>query len=334
MLDFVERLQCSKAVMCALKGRPQYKKVSKSEADVLIRLLKDSHISQEGLANAIAEVATFGFARADEDALLEAMSNTLLQKSNEVPAAAPENVADGKVKEGKRQNFETFVNFMPASAWQEMKDSGTLSRACEVLVALGLRSPTEHTYRDLAVAYLLASSGAEQARTMSAERRTSFAAVVRRSFATVKKQAAEPPTWELVLEKTPADLKMKRPGVHAAAYNSEPPVAFPFSAVEYEALRTYTRCRKPRGNGLSGSTDVQGAPELMRTVVDMVRMCMGQQQQQLDQPPPNFEIFCSEWSTRVAVAISRKLRRLWGETHRGGRQGGRGRPGGGGAPAS
>ena len=249
-------------VMCALKGRPQYKKVSKSEADVLIRLLKDSDIPQEGLASAIAEVATFGFARADEDALLEAMSNTLLQKSNEVPAAAPEHVADGKVKEGKRQNFETFVNFMPASAWQEMKDSGTLSRACEVLVALGLRSPTEHTFRDIAVAYLLATAGEEQARTMSPVRRTSFAAVVRQSFTTARAHAAEPPTWQMLLERTPADLKIKRPGVYAAAYKSELPVAFPYSAVEYESLRTYTRCRKPRSNGLSGSssTDVQGPP--------------------------------------------------------------------------
>ena len=295
---FLDRVQCATTVLLALKGRSNFKKVSKTEADVLIRMVQTSDLQADTLAKAIAEAWKIGFVSSHEDDYIEVLSNKLVEASSppapsEDPAVAPATApaSAGSGQRLKQQNFESFPNFLPASAWQEMAAEGTVRRACAVLLKLGLRSPTEHTYKGLAVAYLLATEGAEKAREMPPDRRTSYIAIVRGAFGEARSQVMQPSAWQQQLEQTPSALHASRPDVYAATYKSEKHVAFPFGLADYEALRAHTSCRKTRGQGPSArgsaSSDQNGLSSLMASMTEMMKLCMPSQERGL----PGLKIF-------------------------------------------
>ena len=289
MADLFNRLQCSATVLRALQGKAQRDRVSCCEAATIVRMVQSTTIPADDVATAMTRVAKVGFQSKDEDTIIEALSAKFLEHSEAPAPSAP----TGPVILGgwrpKQQNFTSFVHFLPASAWIEIEDSGTMSKAAEVLVALGLRSPTEATLRDLAMAYLMATEGPEAARLMPERRRTSFKSVPRQYLMKAKEKAPAPETWQLVLEESPEALRLRRPGVFASVYSTEEAAPMPISSVDYEWLRTHTLCRSPKvakaGEVLPASSS--SSSDVMAPMMEMLKLVLPQLQS--EKRPPALE---------------------------------------------
>ena len=287
MAELFERLQCVTTVLGALKGKAQGERVGQMEAATLVRMIQSRPISADDLATAMTRVAMVGFQGKDEDTVMEALSAKFLANAEAPPPPAPGGSLTLGASRLKQQDFSSFVSFLTASAWIEIRDSGTMSRAADLLVALGLRSPTEATVRDLAVAYLMANEGPEAARLMPALRRTSFMSVPRKYFHKALVGAPALETWQLVLEESPQALRLRRPGLYANVYSTEDPVPMPFSHVEYEWFRTHTPQRRPKGSRERDYATPSSNSEAFAPLMEVLKMVVPQLQ--ADKKTPSLE---------------------------------------------
>ena len=136
------------------------------------------------------------------------------------------------------QHYESAAHFVPQRVWEKIKE-GTSDDFFELLTKLGLRSPSEATFQAMAIIFMVAGDGEDEALSLSVESKNHVVKAVKKWW---KKYIASPTTapgraleWIAKLTPTSSELLKERPTTYHLAYIEETPSPWPIR---------YLQCRQ------------------------------------------------------------------------------------------
>ena len=171
--EFLAQAGASRSLLNSLRGRPAFALVSRNEKDRLhAMLLRARGMAAAHLAELAEAIKQAEFAKPDDDALLDVISELAIQSSPSI-AIAPTRTA--------LQDWQSLCNDCPASCWESM-GVGKLEDAIDFLLLLGLRNPTESTTKVLVLSILCAPNCIDNAIGATQETKLAVTKTVRTLF--------------------------------------------------------------------------------------------------------------------------------------------------------
>ena len=172
--------------------------LSKIQCRSVLSMLGSSTLSSDDRSALVPLVMSVAFTDADANLLLEAFAN------------------DGDGTGGSRrksQDFTAFVNYFDEARWKRLLDDSTLGEK-EVLViqllrSLGLRLPSELTFKLMASFLLLISETWESASQRTLPDKKALLARTKADWRVGARTVAAPPVWFAKLPESPTDVLAK-----------------------------------------------------------------------------------------------------------------------------
>ena len=212
--------------------------------EAAIRQSKNCSIQDmAGLSQAISSAA---FPPDDKKALMMALAST----SPVSPASA--------TSESARQNSESVSTFLPASVTDRVGTIAFSTSLLQFVFKLGLRRPSEYTYRELALISLVGTDGMDRALQMSSQTRNSMMESMKLLFKRAATNMPPASPYLPTLPATPRDLEILHKDFFDGLYGGDPIKPLEVDSVQYQLLRSGTPCRKER-NGFSKSSASAGS---------------------------------------------------------------------------
>jgi hypothetical protein len=249
------RLAACQSLLGALKGRPNFERVSSSERLKVHSLLLQSRLGTEDLAEVATAVGLARFASCDEQVLVDAIGD----------AATSESVvhAVGTGSRTSQQNFEALVHFLPEGVWSLLKD-GSVEAMVEHLIKIGLRNPSEPTFMTMTLSMLFQSEGLGKVIEMSSDGKLVVLKSIKNLFKSKCKLAVQPVQWVQCLPKSPDSFRTQFSALYASAFKSCVAHASPISELGMEQMRVGAKMRKTKGSVMNlGSLQQPDMPSQM-----------------------------------------------------------------------
>ena len=215
--------------------------------------IQSKSLTLEDMAAITNGVAASKFPQTDKDAILRATVATEVM----TPSAGS----------SKFQNFETILNFLPSSLVNLAGTASFNTGLVHFALRLGLRKPSEVTFKELAILMLIGTEGIEKAVAFSLESRAAMIETCKAWFRKAVAKMPAPAPWVTQLPDSPADLKVSHPDLHEAIYSTDPPAKLSVDHVHLEMMRSSTRCRKMKSRSFASLP--QTAPPGVVTWTDL-----------------------------------------------------------------
>jgi len=194
----------------------------------------------QDMAGLTHAVSSSSFADADKRALMKAVASTRVMS----PSAA---------SESKFQDFESLADFLPTSLQAHLGKPEFSSAVLEFVLKLGLRKPSETTFRELALISLVGGEGMDRAMAMTPATRAGMLESTKMWF---RRAVGRMPEANPYLHKLPAsarDLQMLHPEFFQQVFGEDPVRPLERDAIKMELLRAATRCRREKSGCFSSS---------------------------------------------------------------------------------
>ena len=170
------------------------------------------------------------FPNMDKEALIEALANTMT-------TSAPHQAS-------KFQNWERLWEFMPDDVWQSEGTAEFASKAIAFLLRAGLRSPTEGTFRTMAVGLLLGGEDKDKAKDYDANMRQSALNMVKTWF---RNEVAPYKNIPTVVQDLPQMPQLLRRDQSEQLYGERAaPGKNRLAQVDFQTVLCNTRCRRSK----------------------------------------------------------------------------------------
>ena len=239
------------------------KLVADNEAATILSLLEKTSLSNSEGPDAVAAVLAAGLSEGATSDIVFRLGQKLSESAarpttpGTAAQATPSGPTPGETTPGKAapggtvQNFESCLHFFPASVWQNTRTAGSVEPMVNLCLRLGLRKPSPYTCQVLSCASQLHYKGLETCTAMDRASRTSGVHLVAKM---VKRKAAllpAPSVWLAMLPATPVDFAAKHLDLFREVYGDDAanhPVQAVISLMDFEMLRTQTRCRHQKGS--------------------------------------------------------------------------------------
>ena len=172
--SFKARLDASKAILAATRGRPNADAILANERKELLATLDGMEVSGMSAAQAIQDIKASGLPGEDEEILISRIAE-LLCAPREARITSGGSSRGGCHNQGLVfQDFSTIPNFIPMVVWESCRHTQSGVPILKTAVALGLRRPTEPTKRVIAMTIICATRGVEATQLVDGETRTQF----------------------------------------------------------------------------------------------------------------------------------------------------------------
>ena len=168
------------------------------------------------------------------------------QKSLMRVMAQLSSVSPTKSADSKFQNFEALGNYLPASVVNRRDTPDFTTALLHFVLRLGLRKPSEPTFKELSVLALVGSEGMEKALGFSPETRAGMLESTKLWFRKAAERMPVASPWIALLPQSPKDLQSLHPEHFEALFSADPVKPLDIDPVHLEMLRAGTRCRKPK----------------------------------------------------------------------------------------
>ena len=257
---FLEQCGRTKRLLGQLRDKKVKKLVSDNEAATIRGLLQTTTLSESEAPSAVKALQAAGLGEDHTADLLWTLGQKIAEGGKAQPqvsapaapraGAAPAAPRAGDASTGQPQNYESCVHFFPASVWESTKTSRSVEPMVNFCLTLGLRKPSPYTCQVLSCASQLHYKGVEACTAMDQVARTQEVHLVAKMVK--RKAGALPPPseWLRTLPETPVDFASKYRELFSAVYGSDPahhPVQAVISLMDFEMLRSETRCRHQKG---------------------------------------------------------------------------------------
>ena len=244
----LQKLGACKSLLSALSNRPGYGKASAIEAQRVQALLRASPLGTEDMGKVAEAIQAAGFAESDAAAILDTVADSVSSGGMAQPV--------GKVPRVTTQDYIELQNYLVPSVMARLTEEKAVSDLMDHLLRLGLRNPSEPSFRMIAVLVLFATEGFEQTREMSTETKYAFLQTIKDTFRSRANKVASPVFFVDALPRDPEKFKRDWPSLYAAAFNGSAPMPPPISELESAILKKGFRCRKERGFSASSALEL------------------------------------------------------------------------------
>ena len=231
----INRVNACQSILDALRGRTSFQKVSVAERTRLQAVMLSANMSSLDLGQVAAAVKKVGFDDADESILMDLIGDLAGRGSCTVSAVA------GNAR-CTLQNYEDVLHHLTATIWAQMT-GGDVYAFIDFALRLGLRSPTEGTFRALALAHLFQTEGLDKVLAMQPEAKTALVKSMKSIFRTRAKLVQPPLEWIVVFPRNVEQLRREHGPLWEANFASEHPVVCPISEIGMEQMKQGTRMR-------------------------------------------------------------------------------------------
>jgi hypothetical protein len=209
------RLAAARAVLGGQVGQAGHAQFSKLQALAVIDLVNKAQYTAEELSTLSAIVADVPFAPDDRTAILTAMT---------AAANGVTSLPAGK-RRRSQQNYLGFVNYFTDTDWDQLCDvnlesAAKLTLIIAVVLALGLRCPSEHTIKLLCSFYLVVTEDPVSLLRMDPGAKLSMLIYVKSQFQSAVKRVQDPPAWLERLPDTPMELFRDFPAVYTVRFGT------------------------------------------------------------------------------------------------------------------
>ena len=202
-----------------------------------------------------------------------------------------------RAKRRQLQDFMAIAMYGSRQFWDQMMAESTgkdakLSLLIGLCISLGLRLPSEPTFKLLCSLWMFMSETREQLVNFSKQQKTVLLFHVKSEFIKVKRQSPEPHMWVPVLPLSPAAFQREFHTLYAARFaEGSDPIPAPFDTRAVHELNSTYTCRggsaKTQTNINIGCTS--GSERLLETLLDRVLPAIAKVPQPLityvDRPP-------------------------------------------------
>ena len=202
-----------------------------------------------------------------------------------------------RAKRRQLQDFMAIAMYGSRQFWDRMMAESTgkdekLSLLIGLCISLGLRLPSEPTFKLLCSLWMFMSESREQLMNFSQQQKTVLLFHVKSEFMRAKRQSPEPHMWVSVLPLSPAAFQREFNTLYAARFAAgSDPIPVPFDTRALHELNSTYTCRggsaKKQTNINVGCTS--GSERLLETLLDRVLPAIAKVPQPLityvDRPP-------------------------------------------------
>ena len=181
--------------------------LSKIQCRAVLSMLGSSTLSSDDRSVLVPLVMSAAFTDADATVLLEALAN------------------DGDGPGGSRrksQDFTAFVNYFDEARWKRLLDASTLGEkedlVIQLLRSLGLRLPSELTFKLMASFLLLISETWESASQRTLPDKKALLTRTKAAWRVGARTLAAPPVWFAKLPESPTEVLAKHRDLFTSTY--------------------------------------------------------------------------------------------------------------------
>ena len=208
-----------------------------------------------------------------------------------------------------QQDFSHFLNFICPVRWRKLLDTSVNLYAkkavlVDLLVALGLRCPSEETYKMITTLWIIVGFPAVEVDRLGEEAKKNFLNQVKKDFDRIQRVYKEPLSIDS-LPSSPDQLKASHSALYARAYedNESGPIPCQISLARFNQVHATYQCR---GNmvTLASSSARASEPSSQSMLEMMCRVLTQQQQQQQQRMDPELNI---EFASRRGPKCLRSL---------------------------
>ena len=166
--------------------------------------------------------------------------------------------ADTATAEGRCQNYEACLHFIPQYVWSSMQDADGPEELCKFLVrGLKLFKPSEGTYATISAGLLLASEGpdnVDKALGYTPKAKKQFLKACKGWFKAALAGVPEPSDLLRALPSSSAALQELRPDIYDCAFSHEAPAKIPFRLAHVEIYKSGGWWRMHAGKAATSSS--------------------------------------------------------------------------------
>jgi hypothetical protein len=234
--SLARQIQAASDVIANLGDTDVGRRVAEAQVSNILALVPKCRLHLEDVAKAMAVIGVSSFSVDQQNRMILVVA-ALKVVGGEGPAP------------GKSQNFESFPAFMPTSMDSTIGTQTFGSKLMELLLVLGLRSPSEGTFQMMAIYMLVATEGLEKTLSFTAESRHGMLLTTKAWFRRIVKNMTAPTSIIGRLPHTTEDLRLAHPSLYTDLYQTDPPsqaLARLLDPISLEQLRGTTRMRKPK----------------------------------------------------------------------------------------
>ena len=189
--------------------------------------------SLQDMASLTTAISVSSFPLAHRQALLMVMA--------QLSSLSPASSADSKF-----QKVESLMNYLPTSAVAKAGTPEFSKALLHFSLRLGLRKPSEPTFKELSFLALVGADGVEKALSFSSETRSGMLESTKHWFRKAAERMPAASPWLAVLPHSPRDLQTLHAEHWQQLYSADPLKTLDIEPVQLEMLRAGTRCRKPK----------------------------------------------------------------------------------------
>ena len=231
--DQVSKLSLILTTLKTGADQHMYNSVSAAQRASIETQMRSGSLSIIDLSVVLEAVNPSSFADDDKKSLETTIAELCMK------ATAPDGAANF-------QNWENFWEFLPAAIW-DLFGTGEFGLAVlRFLKDSGLRSPSEPTFRSLAMGLLLSSEGFEKASGMSDDCRFTALDMAKSWFRRVVDGAPAAVHKLNTLPASPALMKQHNLLLFQQWYGTSSPTGPKFERMHLASLCSSTRCRQPK----------------------------------------------------------------------------------------
>ena len=272
--SLVAQINVASNIMSSMPGNELgINRVATAQRIQLQEQFRKAKTSIVGISDIMTAIDASSFPQLDKDAMKD-----VLTKCNVV----------GGITESKFQNWESLMAF-PSSSMVAAKGTGAFTtKTLHLYLRMGLRDPSEKTFRALADLISIGTQGMEKAMTMNSDQRQAALDSVKALFRNAVNGL--PPSDLALLPSTPEDLQVAYPEAYDRAYSTDPPGVLEIDPLNLQLFRGPGRCRKEKASRVL--TVVQPAvPNIQRELAVGMNMMMERMSSMFVDNRPRIDIF-------------------------------------------
>ena len=271
--SLVAQINAASNIMSSMPGNELgIHRVATAQRIQLSEQFRKAKTSIVGISDIMTAIDGSSFPQLDKDAMKD-----VLTKCNVV----------GGIKESKFQNWESLMAFTSSSMVAAKGTGGFTTKTLHLYLRMGLRDPSEKTFRALADLISIGTQGMEKVMAMNSDQRQAGLDSVKALFRNAVNGL--PPSDLALLPSTPEDLQVASPEAYDRAYSTDPPEVLEMDPLNLQLFRGPGRCRKEKASRVL-SVVQPAVPNIQRELAVGMNMMMERMSSMFDNRP-RIEIF-------------------------------------------
>ena len=229
------RVGAARLVLDAEKGKPSHLAMSKLQASALVDMCSGTTASNSEKADVAVELVKLPWASPND--LQDGLAILM-------PTGPP-----AQKRRRQLQHFAAIHAYGSETFWQRLSSSmvppvNKLQTICQQGLSLGLRLPSEHTFKWMNTIWIASCHSPDVIAQMSPDQKVVYLKHTKATYDGLRRSSAEPVEWVEELPSDPLDVLRKSPRTFAYAFpGDEKPVASSLDGHVLMAINQSCGCR-------------------------------------------------------------------------------------------